>query len=168
MFEQKNALPCAELHFPIDNRHGLAGARQHHADVRRHVVAAFGIVAEVMGILRHEAVEKLLKIATRGGVGIFHDDNAATGVLNKNGDGPISHAALVDLRLNVIRDFVQAFSVGAHFKSLVMHMHSKPCYFSVAIGAKPAFARGYRVGNQGAAVSSPPSSPIGGLETAVP
>ncbi len=42
MFEQENALPCSELHFPIDKWNGLAGASQDHADVRWHVVAAFG------------------------------------------------------------------------------------------------------------------------------
>ena len=35
MFEQENALPGSELHFSIDNRHGLAGARQDHADTAR-------------------------------------------------------------------------------------------------------------------------------------
>ncbi len=33
VLEKKNALPRAELHFPIDNRHGLARARQHHANM---------------------------------------------------------------------------------------------------------------------------------------
>ena len=33
MLEQENALPRSQLHFAINNRHGLAGARQDHADV---------------------------------------------------------------------------------------------------------------------------------------
>jgi hypothetical protein len=33
MFEKENALPGAELHFTIDNRDGLASARQDHANV---------------------------------------------------------------------------------------------------------------------------------------
>ncbi len=40
MFEQENALPGSELHLAIDNRHGLAGARQDHADMRRHIIPA--------------------------------------------------------------------------------------------------------------------------------
>ena len=54
---------------------------------------------EIIGVFRHEALEKLFQVASRGRIGIFHDDDAATGVLNENGDGPISHAALIDLRL---------------------------------------------------------------------
>ena len=103
------------------------------------------IVREVISIFRHEAVEKLFQIVLRGGVGIFHDDDAATGVLNKNRDCSVSHSAVVDLRLHLIGDFVESFAVAAHFELVVMHMHSRSRYFSVAIRAK-----------QGAAVSSPP------------
>ncbi len=103
---------------------------------------------EVIGIFRHEAVEKFFQIALRGGVGIFHDDDAATGVLNKNGDCSVSHSALVDLRLHVTGDFVESLAMAAHFELVVMHMHSRSRYFSVAIRAK-----------QGAAVSSPPFLP---------
>ena len=39
MFEQENALPGSQLHLTIDNRHGVAGARQDHADMRRHITA---------------------------------------------------------------------------------------------------------------------------------
>ena len=95
---------------------------------------------EVIGIFRHEAVEKLFQIASRGGIGIFHDDDAATGVLNKNGDCSVSHSALVDFRLHVIGDFVESFAVGAHFESVVMHMHSRSRYFSVAMRAKQGAA----------------------------
>ena len=123
MFEKENALPRSELHFSVDNRHCLAGARQDHADVRWHVIAAFGTVREVIGILRHESVEELFQIASRSWIGIFHDDDAATGVLNKNRHCPISDAASIDLRLNFIRDFVEPFAVGADFELLVMNAH---------------------------------------------
>jgi len=33
MFEKENALPRSELHFSVRNWHGLAGARQNHADM---------------------------------------------------------------------------------------------------------------------------------------
>jgi hypoxanthine phosphoribosyltransferase len=97
-------------------------------------------VREVIGIFRHEAVEKLFQIELRGGVGIFHDDDAATGVLNKNRDCSVFDAALIDLRLHVIGDFVKSLAVGAHFELVVMHMHSKSRYFNVAIRAKQGAA----------------------------
>jgi hypothetical protein len=80
-------------------------------------------VPEVIGIFRHEAVEKLFQIASRGGIGIFHDDDAAAGVLNKNRDCSVSHIALVDLRLHFIGDFVKSFAMGANLNSIVMHAH---------------------------------------------
>jgi hypothetical protein len=124
VLEEENALPRAELHLAIDNWHGLAGARQDHSDVRWHVVAAFRIVGEVLGVFRHEAIEKLFQIASRGGIGIFHDHDAATGVLNKNCDGSVLDAAFVDLRLHVIGDFVEALAVGADFELGVPVVHA--------------------------------------------
>jgi hypothetical protein len=126
MFEQKNALPGSELHFMIDNRHRLAGARQDHADMRWHVITAFGAVREIVRVLRHEPIEEFFQITSRSRIGILHDDHAATRVLNKHGRRPVSHTALVDLRLHIVRDLVQSLSVGANFKLFVMNVHCQP------------------------------------------
>lgn len=72
-------------------------------------------MCEITGAFRHETFEKFFQVASRGGVGIFHYDDAATGVLNKNGDSSVSDAAVVDLRLHVIGDFVKALAAAAHF-----------------------------------------------------
>ena len=74
MFEEKNSLPRSELHFPIGNWNDLARSRQNHADVRRHVIAAFRAVREVIGIFRHQAVEEFLQVASRGRVGVLHNN----------------------------------------------------------------------------------------------
>lgn len=113
------------MHFPIYNRHCLARMCQHHPDVRRHVVAAFGIVAEVMGIFWNQTFEKLLQIPPCRRIGIFHDHNAATGVLNKNSRSPILNAVLVDLRLDVVGDFVEAFTLCPEFELIVVNVHSE-------------------------------------------
>ena len=97
VFKEENALPRSKLHFSIDNRNCLAGARQDHADVRWHIIAAFGAVCEIIGIFRHESVEEFFQIAPRSGISILHDHNAATGVLNKDRDHSATHAALLDL-----------------------------------------------------------------------
>ena len=120
MFEQENTLPGSELQLTIDNRHGLAGARQDHADMRWHIIAALGTVRKVIGVLRHESIEEFFQVSTCSGIGILHDDNAATGVLDKSGHCSISNAALVDLRLNFIGDFVQSLAVGAKIELVVM------------------------------------------------
>lgn len=97
MFEQKNALPGSQLHFPINNRHRFTGARQDHADMGWHVVAAFGTMLEIIRIFWHEPVEEFLQIASSRRIGIFHDDQAATGVLDKDRRSPVLYAALVNL-----------------------------------------------------------------------
>ena len=97
MFEKENALPGSQLHFSIDNGHRFTGACQDHANMRWHVVAAFGSVCEVAWILGHEPIKEFFQITSRSRIGIFHDDYAATGMLDKDGRGPVSYTALVDL-----------------------------------------------------------------------
>ena len=96
MLEQENPLPGSELHLTINNRHGLAGPREDHADMRWHVVAAFGAVREIISILWHQPVEELFEIASRSRIGIFHDDHTATGMLHKHGRRAVLHTTLVD------------------------------------------------------------------------
>ena len=91
VLEQQNPLPGSELHFAVDNRDCLAGMRQGHADVRRHVIAAFRTVSEVISIFRHQTIEKFLQVVSRRGIGVFHYDDAATGVLYKDSQSAISH-----------------------------------------------------------------------------
>ena len=90
MFKEKNSLPRSELYFPIDDRDGLARSRQNHANVRRHVIAAFGAVREVIGVFRHNPIEERLQVPSRSRIGIFHEGYAATGVPNKNRDDSIA------------------------------------------------------------------------------
>ena len=60
MLEQEYTLPGSKLHLAVDNRDCLACARQGHADVRRHVIAAFRTVSKVISIFRHQTIEKFL------------------------------------------------------------------------------------------------------------
>ncbi len=128
MFKQKSALPRSKLHFPIDNRYCLARASQHHPDMRRHVVAPFGTVREVIGIFGYEPFEKRFQIAARGRIGILHHDDTATGVLNKHSHCPVPYSAPVDLRLHIIGDFVQSLTFGAEFELVVMDVHYRADY----------------------------------------
>jgi hypothetical protein len=123
MFKQENALPGSELHFSIHNRYCLIGARQCHPDVRWHIIAALGTVREVIGIFRDQPIEKCFQVAARCGIGVLHNKEAATGVLNKNCHCPTSHPTAIDLRLHIFGDFVQSFTFGAKFELVVMDMH---------------------------------------------
>jgi len=115
MFEEKNSLPRSELYFPIDDRDGFARSRQNHANVRRHVIAAFRAVREVIGVFRHNPIEELLQVPSRSQIRIFHEGYAATGVPNKNRDRPVAQTAFINLCLNIAGDFVRALAVCAHF-----------------------------------------------------
>ena len=128
MFEQKDALPRTKLHFPRDDRHRLARVCQYHPDMRWHIVAPFRTVREVAGVFGHNPVEELFEIVARGRIGIFHDYNAATGVLNKHRHGPIPHSGPTYLRLHIIGDFVQSFTFCAKFELVVMDMHYSADY----------------------------------------
>jgi hypothetical protein len=123
VFEDKNALPSAKLHFSIINRHCLTRSRQHHSYMRGHVIAALGPVSEVIGVFRNETIEELLEVMSRGRIGILHNDHAATGVLNKYRYSSIADAAFVDLRLDIVSDFVRALAVSANSESFLMNAH---------------------------------------------
>ena len=128
MLEKKNALPGAELHPAVGDRDYFARAGQDGTDVRSAVVAAFRGVLEIRGVLGHEALEKFLQIAPRGGIGVLHNDQAATGVPNENGDRAAFHPALSDKRGNAIGDFVGAFPLGGKSdRGVVGGMLCDPC-----------------------------------------
>jgi hypothetical protein len=73
-------------------------------------------------------IEKLFQVAACGRIGIFHDDNATTGVLNENSYCPRLHSRLVDLRLDFVGDFVKTLAGGQDFKLIVMDMHFQASY----------------------------------------
>ena len=123
MFKQKNPLPRSQLHFPVGNRYCLAGATQYHPDMGGLVIAALRPVRKIIGIFWHKPVEERFQIAARSGIGILHHDDAATRVLNKNSDCPVSHVALFDLLLHTIGDFVKSLSVSAKLKFVMVNAH---------------------------------------------
>src|SRR6266545_972736 len=126
MLEQEYALPGSKLHLAVDNRDCLAGARQYHADVRRHVIAAFRTVSKVISIFRHQTIEKFLQVMSRRRIGILHENDAATRVLNKQRDCPIAQTALVDLRLDIVGDFVGPFASSANVELILVNTHRIP------------------------------------------
>jgi hypothetical protein len=123
VFKEKDPLPRSELHFSIGDRYCLTRAGQRHPDMRWHIIAPFRTVREIIGIFRYEPIEKCFQVAASGGIGIFHNEKTATGVLDKNSHCPASYSAPVDLRLQIIGDFVEAFTFGAKFELVVMDMH---------------------------------------------
>jgi len=91
--------------------------------MRRHIIAALGTVRKVIGVFGHKPVEKLFQVAARSRIGIFHYDNAATGVLNEDSHCPVPNSAPVDLCLHILGDLVQALAVRAKFEAVVINVH---------------------------------------------
>jgi hypothetical protein len=65
-------------------------------------------VFETRIVLRHEAVHPRFQVFTSGRIGIFHDHEAAAGVLAKHADKALSRSSATDLLRYHIRDFLEA------------------------------------------------------------
>src|SRR5947207_4718477 len=90
---------------------------------------------KIIGIFWHETVEEFLEVAPRGWIGIFHNNHAATGVLNKDRDRPAAQTAFVDLALNFIRNFVRAFAICLDREIARLNVHrSNPQRYGFASG----------------------------------
>jgi hypothetical protein len=123
VLEQEDTLPGSKPHFAVDNRDGLARSRQHHSDVRRHVIAAFRAVSKVISIFRHQTIEKFLQVMSRRRIGIFHENEAATRVPNKHRDCSIAQAALVDFRLETVGDLIGPFASSTNLELILINTH---------------------------------------------
>src|SRR5947199_1308116 len=64
VLEQKNSLPGAQLHLPVNNQHTLARARQDHPNVRGHFARA-PLVLSVISVFRNELLENPFDLALR-------------------------------------------------------------------------------------------------------
>ena len=84
VLEEKHALPGAEGEASLVYRDDFAGAGQCHPQMTWAVIGAFVGVDEKRKIFWDEVVKKGVKISSRLGIRIFHDDKAGTGVLHKN------------------------------------------------------------------------------------
>ena len=106
MFEEEDALPGAKLHPATIERDHFTRAGQNRANVRGAVVAAFRGVFEPERVLRHELLEKFLKITPRTRVGILHDDETATRMPYEYRDRAGPDSTVCDRRRDLLRDFV--------------------------------------------------------------
>ena len=96
------------------------------------VVRTF-IVMLIIGVFRHEILEKLLQVAPRGWRGILHHCQTATRVLNKYRYDAVADLALVDLLLDFIRDFVGSLAVRSNFQLFMLHAHLSRLAFGLEV-----------------------------------
>ena len=96
--------------------------------MRWHVVGAFCVVFEIIGILWHQPIEKFLQIASCRRIRILHYDQAATGVLRKNCDHAIFNFTLAYDGLDSIGDLVSALAGSGDGKIFVNDPHCRAKY----------------------------------------
>lgn len=123
VLEQENALPGPELHSGFRDRNYFTRWRQDRADVRRHVVWSLVVVLEIGRVFRHEPVEEFLEIAARGWIRIFHNDEAATGVLNENSQRAERNAAAGQGCVDLVRDFIGPLASSPDHNRFGVHAH---------------------------------------------
>ena len=123
VFEKENALPGAELHSIVGDWDHFARAGQDRPDMRGAVVGTFGGMFEIRSILRDEALKEFFEITAGGWIGVFHDDQAATGVPNENRDQAGLDPALRNNSRDALSDFVSAFSFRGNGETGSVNRH---------------------------------------------
>lgn len=110
MFEQEDALPCAEREMSVHHGNHLRRPRQRHAQVAWRVIRAFAGVDEVRRVFRHQMIEKAVQIRARGWIGVLKDHQARARVLHEHRGRAGADAALAYDLLAALRDLVSAFA----------------------------------------------------------
>jgi hypothetical protein len=122
VLENENSLPGTERQIAGGDRDDFAGAGQHHAYVGGAVIGTF-IVVLVVRVLRDEALEEILQIATRGRRRVFHDDETATGMAHEYGRGAVGDLALPNDLGHVVGDFVGPLPFGSDLERVAVNCH---------------------------------------------
>src|SRR5437763_9938398 len=96
--------------------------------MRWHVVGTFGVMLEIVGVLRHQSIEKFFEIAPRRWIGVLHYDQATTGMLRENCDNAVFNFALAHKRFDFVGDFVSAFSRCRDGEVFCFYTHRRAQY----------------------------------------
>lgn len=111
---EEDALPGAKAEAAVGKRDHLGGAGKRHLDVAWHIVGAFVGVGKVGIVFRHQTVDETLEVAARGGVGVFHNDEAAARVAAKHGHGALVEAGLEERLFNQVGKLSRRFTWRCH------------------------------------------------------
>ena len=87
-----------------------------------HIVRPFAGVLKPGRVFRNETVEEFMEIAPGGGIGVFHNDEAATGVADKNRYNPFCYAGACKKVAHGIRDLHGAFAAGFDLDGFVTNI----------------------------------------------
>ena len=90
-----------------------------HARVTGHVIGPLNGVLKPRGVFGDKPVEKLMQVTPGGGIGVFHDDEAATGVEDKNRQTPLRDAAGLQDMAHRFSKLDGSLAAGFYFDGLV-------------------------------------------------
>jgi hypothetical protein len=112
MFPNVNALPGAQREAPIVERDAEIHRGQRGANVRGHIVIAFGGVNEEWVAVLHQAGEISLEVATDVGVGVLLDQQRGGSVPEVQRDQAAFEIIFPRPFGDFVREFVQAAPAG--------------------------------------------------------
>lgn len=90
----------------------------------RHVVGSLVGVGEVGIVFRNEPAEIVLEIAPRGGIRVFHKDQAAARMLAKYGNLTLGETGLIEGVANVVGYVVGALPLRPQLRFGLCDFHS--------------------------------------------
>ncbi len=127
MFPEVNALPGAQGQPPAGEGDREVDRGQRGADMRWHVVRAFGRVDKPRIAIGNQAFEKPVQIDPDIRIGIFLDQQRGGGVEEMKHGQALRHTTVLDPILNPIRDRIKAaaFRPNREFK-LDLFEHATP------------------------------------------
>lgn len=118
-------MPGPETETPFPHWDGFAGAGKSHLYMAWHIVVAFQCMREVGIAFWNEAVEPCFEVAPGARISIFHDNQAATGMLAEDNHDTGGDAGSAGGGGDCIRDFVSSFAACAELKRFVMNGHGE-------------------------------------------
>lgn len=123
VFPEKKALPRSEEEAPINDGKGFAGPCEGHFNVAWHIIRTLLGVREVAVVLGDEAVHPAGEIPPCGGVGVFHEDQAAACVPAEDMDQPGAHGGFAEKIGDTVGHFKRPFSTRGNADAILVNNH---------------------------------------------
>jgi hypothetical protein len=152
VFPQINTLPGSQGQLALADGQREIDAGQRGADVRGHVVIAFGSVDEERIAVGHQPRKKGFEVAAHIGVGIFLDQKRRRSMAQVQGEQAVAEFAGADKLFNFAGEFNQSAPTGGDDNLVKRLAHGNYC--APATGAPFAANSFSRSGLRGCPASS--------------
>src|SRR5262249_14514594 len=108
MLINEDTLPGPKSKRSFNNWNGLGCSCQNHANVAWHIVGPLSAVCVVASTFRNQTRKKALQISANRRISVLENDQAGTGMLNKDGRDPVSNPTFVNRGRNTIGNFIES------------------------------------------------------------